>query len=496
MKVAVAGCCHGQLDATYEQIRDLEAQNNYKVDLLLINGDFEAVRNHQDLLCMAVPEKYRHLGTFYKYYTGEEKAPVLTIIIGGNHEASNYMWELYHGGWLAPNMYYLGGSGCVKVNGFRIAGASGIYKSHDYRLGHHERMPYDKSNLRSAYHVRYYDVMKLRQLSSPDIFMSHDWPVDVTRYGDVAGLLKRKPFFRSDIEKGELGSPPMMDLLRSLRPSYWFSAHMHCKFEAVVNHEPDTGESSVPSLGQTSAVTDKAEKDLSGGAAGTANPDEIQLDDLDDVPESYPPLAANPPSLPTKLGSELNPDEIMIEDDEGSVTAAPPASSASAAQVNDPANTSSGKAEDNRPSAKNVTRFLALDKCLPRREYLHVFDLDHTAQESGLEASPPTLTYDREWLAISRAMHPFLSTQRHQPTIPPVWDLAPLIQESQRWVDENVGEREIRQVQEFIMTAPGPVNTNQRPARGLQPPPWYTNPQTEAFCAMLGLENKVNPPPV
>lgn len=26
--------------------------------------------------------------------------------------------------------------------------------------------------------------------------------------------------------------------------------------------------------------------------------------------------------------------------------------------------------------------------------------------------------------------------------------------------------------------------------------PWYTNPQTEAFCAMLEIENKINPPPL
>ena len=29
-----------------------------------------------------------------RYYTGEAVAPILTIVIGGNHEASNYFWEL------------------------------------------------------------------------------------------------------------------------------------------------------------------------------------------------------------------------------------------------------------------------------------------------------------------------------------------------------------------------------------------------------------------
>lgn len=29
-----------------------------------------------------------------RYYTGKKVAPLLTIVIGGNHEASNYLWEL------------------------------------------------------------------------------------------------------------------------------------------------------------------------------------------------------------------------------------------------------------------------------------------------------------------------------------------------------------------------------------------------------------------
>lgn len=112
-QVAVEGCCHGDLDAIYRLIQELESKNGYTVDLLLICGDFQAVRNHQDLQCMAVPNKYKEMKDFYKqiaelvvtgrlivltfggrYYTGERVAPVLTIVIGGNHEASNYLWEL------------------------------------------------------------------------------------------------------------------------------------------------------------------------------------------------------------------------------------------------------------------------------------------------------------------------------------------------------------------------------------------------------------------
>lgn len=44
----------------------------------------------------------------FRYYSGEKKAPVLTLVIGGNHEASNHMQELPYGGWLAPNIYYFG----------------------------------------------------------------------------------------------------------------------------------------------------------------------------------------------------------------------------------------------------------------------------------------------------------------------------------------------------------------------------------------------------
>lgn len=39
----------------------------------------KAVRNMADLDCMAVPAKYRRMMTFYKYYKGEEVAPIPTL---------------------------------------------------------------------------------------------------------------------------------------------------------------------------------------------------------------------------------------------------------------------------------------------------------------------------------------------------------------------------------------------------------------------------------
>jgi lariat debranching enzyme len=45
------------------------------------------------------------------------------------------MWELYHGGWLAENIYYMGCAGSVLVDGLRVVGASGIFKAHDFHKG-------------------------------------------------------------------------------------------------------------------------------------------------------------------------------------------------------------------------------------------------------------------------------------------------------------------------------------------------------------------------
>ena len=75
-----------------------------------------------------------------------------------------------------------------------------------------------------------------------DIFLSHDWPCGITDYGNVNTLYnrERKQFLREDIESGQLGSPPAMEVLHKIKPKFWFSAHLHCKFAACVKHVVST----------------------------------------------------------------------------------------------------------------------------------------------------------------------------------------------------------------------------------------------------------------
>lgn len=67
MKIAIVGCAHGELQNIYDNIEFLQEKDGIKVDVLICCGDFQASRNKEDLLCMAVPAKYQKICTFYKY---------------------------------------------------------------------------------------------------------------------------------------------------------------------------------------------------------------------------------------------------------------------------------------------------------------------------------------------------------------------------------------------------------------------------------------------
>src|SRR2546430_4619800 len=188
------------------------------------------------------------MADFHEYYSGARVAPYLTIFIGGNHEASNYLFELYYGGWVAPNIYYMGAANIIRLGPLRIAGLSGIWKGYDYRKPHFERLPYNRDNYHSIFHVRELDVRKLLCVRSQvDIGLSHDWPKGVEWRGWHRWLFNRKKDFETDAINGKLGSVAAAQCLDRLRPAYWFSAHLHIKYPALVLHEKSGGGRTRPS---------------------------------------------------------------------------------------------------------------------------------------------------------------------------------------------------------------------------------------------------------
>ncbi|KIW99930.1 uncharacterized protein Z518_10858 [Rhinocladiella mackenziei CBS 650.93] len=239
VRIAVEGCGHGVLHAIYASVNEACRVKGWDgVDLLIIGGDFQAVRNQHDLNVTSMPPKYRRMADFHEYYSGARTAPYLTIFIGGNHEASNHLFELYYGGWVAPNIYYLGAANVIQFGPLRIAGLTGIWKGYDYRKPHFERLPYNREETGSIYHVRELDVRKLLSLSTQvDIGLSHDWPNGIEMHGDYGWLFRNKRGFENDSRTGKLGSVAARQCLDRLRPLYWFSAHLHTKFSAILHHD-------------------------------------------------------------------------------------------------------------------------------------------------------------------------------------------------------------------------------------------------------------------
>ncbi|KAG9509323.1 Lariat debranching enzyme, partial [Fragariocoptes setiger] len=254
MKIAVFGCLHGMLNEMYRRVAAREESDKINVDLVIVCGDCQTVRAKADLNCVSIPQKYYALGDFHEYYSGKKTIPKLTIFVGGNHEASNYLSTLPYGGWVCKNFYYLGYAGVINFRGLRIGGISGIHGHRSASLGRYEHLPFDQSSLRSVYHTREVDVYRLQQLSPPsssedtsvspnehphrmDIFMSHDWPLGIYKHGNAEQLMRYKPHFRDEIQQDCLGNPLIAPLVEHIKARHWFAAHLHCEFRAKVKHD-------------------------------------------------------------------------------------------------------------------------------------------------------------------------------------------------------------------------------------------------------------------
>lgn len=223
--------------------------------------------------------------------------------------------------------------------------------------------------------MRQLEVFRLKQISTPiDICLSHDWPRGVYNFGNADELVRFKPYFRDEIAANKLGSPPCEGLLQHLKPTYWFSAHLHCKFSAIIPHE----------------------------------------------------------------GTELS------------------------------------------------TKFLALDKCLPKRRFLQVLDLNAAAAS----ADEIQLSYDLEWLAILCNTKHLINVKNSTnympgPGSPYRWIFTPTAEET-KLVQQKMPNL-IIPAESFVRTAE-PHRATERGGANRQPRA-QLNPQTTDFCHQLDIDD-------
>ena len=447
----------------------------------------------------------------------------MTIFIGGNHEASSHLFELYYGGWAAPNIYYLGAANVVWVGPLRIAGLSGIWKGYDYRKPHHERLPYSQEDIKTIYHVREWDTRKLLLLRSQvDIGLSHDWPQWIEWAGDWRKLFRDKRHFEQDARGGRLGSVAAKQVLERLRPKYWFSAHLHCKFTAVVKH----GEGEKVTALASQPPTLKPPKSANGEPSGkplAVNREEIDidLDGLKDAGASSVKQPTNPNQISPDAQATGNNDEIDIDlddlDDEKPFgifqDATPPSNQkpsenqsavseelraqlpeAFRREAND---TNGGRVPEGLLFPKAIynrsTNFLALDKCLPHRKFLQLSEITPISESKPSDSVRPfRFSYDKEWLAITRVFAKDFVIGDAKARVPRDQGEAHYrahIDVEEKWVDENlVAQSRLEIPQNFRHTAPttdfedGAQSQQQQPVE-------HTNSQTSQFCSMLQIPN-------
>ena len=380
----------------------------------------------------------------------------------------------------------MGAANVLRLGPIRVAAMSGIWKGYNYNKNHHERLPYNQNDIKSMYHTREFDVRKLLQIRTQvDVGISHDWPRAIEKHGNARELWRMKPDFKQESEDGTLGSLAAAYVCDRLRPAYWFSAHMHCRFTATKTYTKPADAAAVeaPAAPPQAAVAEST-------PVMTQNEDEIDLDMDDDDDDAAPaptPTPAAKPMVATAAGGEPDIDALrsLLP---ASFSKPPP------------------RLAPGQPVPTTITnttvRFLALDKCLPGRKFLQLLDVPAISSPLQSPVSPPsnvaptprhTLTYDPEWLAITRVFNEYLILG--DPNAPTPRDLGEeeyrkKIIEQEAWVQKNIVEAgNLAVPYNFTITAPirgdGPVDLHVQ-----EQPREYNNPQMVTFCELLQMENK------
>ncbi|MEM9539527.1 MAG: metallophosphoesterase [Cyanobacteria bacterium P01_E01_bin.42] len=222
---AGVGDVHGEMYEMLGLLKKWESQLSFVLQV----GDFEPHRHEADLQTMDTPAKYRKLGNFAHFYSGSAILPYPVWFIGGNHEPYGFLDRIPNNTEIAPNCYYLGRVGTVKLAGLKIVGLSGIYKEHLFA----QRPPIAEIDRRSnADYIGFTEneVLQALEFQSADILLLHEWP---------RGLLTSDSDL--DVTDSEMvGNEYAKMLIESLKPRLILCGHMHRYYRQQIHYSDST----------------------------------------------------------------------------------------------------------------------------------------------------------------------------------------------------------------------------------------------------------------
>lgn len=233
---AAVGDVHGH---HYEMVRLIEERESHidkRVSFVLQVGDFEPHRNEADLESMASPAKYRAVGDFPDFYSGEVEFPWQVYFIGGNHEPYGFLDTAAPLEQIAHKCVYLGRAGGTEVAGLKIVGLSGIFNADKFS---HNHPRVEEILVRKKKDYTYFnqaDVDRAVEFGNADILMVHEWPAGIVADSD-RGLFEQQ---RRSLKYDSVGNEYARILVELLSPKLVLCGHMHKKYRNQIRLKSGT----------------------------------------------------------------------------------------------------------------------------------------------------------------------------------------------------------------------------------------------------------------
>jgi lariat debranching enzyme len=213
-KIAFVGDVHGDIRGMYNYLLRWQERTGAKLDGIVHVGDFGV---YLDPMVKT---------DFARYWSGEEEAPIPTIVCPGNHEEYSVLaWWLKHPHRMSNLELFRDGE-ITTFFGIKIGAIWGNFSYKSWK--NEERVRTARRNHPTspkATHILQSSVEKLKAAGTFDILITHDAPAGFMRMRQPPDFIKVQLGLEHD--EPASGCPGFNELYQTGKPHHHFFGHFH-----------------------------------------------------------------------------------------------------------------------------------------------------------------------------------------------------------------------------------------------------------------------------